>query len=142
MTRHVHEIHYDVESTDGYVESWTIRSSMLVWSPRVEKCSISHQHIKCEICGSKHLKKNTKRRLRTHENVVSKDKIECSFDGCNLTFSTGDFVEGDDQFQSRPRGASCMPVELALQRELAYRAKMQVQKKNSTSDLKPVVPLE
>ncbi|KAI3818222.1 hypothetical protein L1987_12025 [Smallanthus sonchifolius] len=111
-----------------------------------------HQHITCEICGIKQLKKNIKRHLRTHEKVVSKDKIKCSFDGCNLTFSTssnlqqhvkaahfqekpyvysisgcgmrfsfkhvrdnheksgrhvytlGDFVEGDDQFQSRPRG--------------------------------------
>ncbi|KAK1413737.1 hypothetical protein QVD17_35517 [Tagetes erecta] len=112
----------------------------------------SHQHITCEICGIKQLKKNIKRHLRTHEKVVSIDKIKCSFDGCNLTFSTssnlqqhikaahfqqkpyacsisscgmrfsfkhvrdnheksgrhvytlGDFVEGDDQFQSRPRG--------------------------------------
>ncbi|MFS8021809.1 hypothetical protein Hanom_Chr16g01431851 [Helianthus anomalus] len=88
--------------------TWIIRSSMLVWSPDVEKCSSIYasklrkstksltstnvkclkvhlqschqQHITCEICGNK----NIKRHLRTHENVVSKDKI----DGCNLTFST------------------------------------------------------
>lgn len=47
-----------------------------------------HQHITCEICGIKQLKKNIKRHLRTHEKVVSKDKIKCSFEGCHLTFST------------------------------------------------------
>ncbi|XP_024960641.1 transcription factor IIIA-like [Cynara cardunculus var. scolymus] len=111
-----------------------------------------HQHINCEICGSKQLRKNIKRHLRTHEEVVSDQRIKCSFDGCDLTFSTGsnlrqhvksahfqqkpfvcsipgcemrfsfkhvrdkheksglhvytlgDFVEADEQFQSRPRG--------------------------------------
>nr|GEX25611.1 transcription factor IIIA [Tanacetum cinerariifolium] len=47
----------------------------------------SHQHINCEICGSKQLKKNIKRHLQTHDKVVSKERIICSFDGCNLTFS-------------------------------------------------------
>ncbi|KVH97708.1 transcription factor IIIA-like [Cynara cardunculus var. scolymus] len=47
-----------------------------------------HQHISCEICGSKQLKKNIKRHLRTHDKVVSKERIKCSFNGCNLTFST------------------------------------------------------
>lgn len=48
-----------------------------------------HQHINCEICGSKQLRKNIKRHLRTHEEVVSNQRIKCSFDGCDLTFSTG-----------------------------------------------------
>ncbi|XP_022020765.1 transcription factor IIIA [Helianthus annuus] len=113
-----------------------------------------HQHIICEICGVKQLKKNMKRHLRTHEEDVSKERTKCSFDGCNLTFSTdsnlrqhikashlqekpyvcsisgcgmsfsfkhvrdnheksgkhvytvGDFVEADDEFQSRPRGGA------------------------------------
>lgn len=47
-----------------------------------------HQHINCEICGSKQLKKNIKRHLRTHEKVVSEERIKCTFDGCDLTFST------------------------------------------------------
>lgn len=49
---------------------------------------VFHQHISCEICGSKQLKKNIKRHLRTHNKVVSKERTKCSFDGCNLTFST------------------------------------------------------
>ncbi|KAJ0431123.1 putative transcription factor C2H2 family [Helianthus annuus] len=127
-----------------------------------------HQHVTCEICGSKHLKKNIKRHLRTHENIASKDKIQCSFDGCSLTFSKssnlqqhvkaahfqekpyvcsisgcgmrfsfkhvrdnheksgrhvytlGDFVEGDDEFRSRPRGGvkRKLPVKIdALMRK-------------------------
>nr|XP_043624064.1 transcription factor IIIA-like [Erigeron canadensis] len=111
-----------------------------------------HQHINCEICGSKQFKRNIKRHLRTHEKVVPKERIKCSFDGCSLTFSTnsnlrqhvkaahlqekpfecsfsgcgmrfsfkhvrdnheksgrhvytqGDFLKGDEQFLSRPRG--------------------------------------
>ncbi|XP_071736520.1 transcription factor IIIA-like [Rutidosis leptorrhynchoides] len=47
-----------------------------------------HQHINCEICGSKQLKKNIKRHLRTHDEAASKERIKCSFDRCHLTFST------------------------------------------------------
>lgn len=47
-----------------------------------------HQYINCEICGGKQLKKNIKRHLRTHEKDVSKERIRCSFEECDLTFST------------------------------------------------------
>ncbi|KAK4803616.1 hypothetical protein SAY86_003433 [Trapa natans] len=50
----------------------------------------THQYINCEICGTKHLKKNIKRHLRTHETKPSRDTglIECYFPGCQHTFST------------------------------------------------------
>ncbi|XP_010428060.1 PREDICTED: transcription factor IIIA [Camelina sativa] len=46
-----------------------------------------HQHINCEICGSKHLKKNIKRHLRTHEEDSSPGEFKCEVDGCSSTFS-------------------------------------------------------
>ncbi|KAK1431027.1 hypothetical protein QVD17_14222 [Tagetes erecta] len=122
-----------------------------------------HQHINCDICGSKQLKKNIKRHLRTHEEVVYKERIKCSYEGCNLTFSTvsnlkqhikaahlqekpfvcsiagcgmsfsykhvrdnheksgkhvytmGDFVEADDDFESRPRGGMKRKLPAAIE---------------------------
>ncbi|KAI8549640.1 hypothetical protein RHMOL_Rhmol06G0040600 [Rhododendron molle] len=47
-----------------------------------------HQHITCEICGTKQLKKNIKRHLRIHEPVGSSDRIKCDFKGCLHTFSS------------------------------------------------------
>lgn len=47
-----------------------------------------HQHVTCEVCGSKQLKKNMKRHLRGHDTECSSDKIICEFDGCGHTFST------------------------------------------------------
>ncbi|CAA0330394.1 unnamed protein product [Arabidopsis thaliana] len=46
-----------------------------------------HQHINCEICGSKHLKKNIKRHLRTHDEDSSPGEIKCEVEGCSSTFS-------------------------------------------------------
>lgn len=48
-----------------------------------------HQKIDCEICGSKQLRKNMKRHLRTHDGGESSStRIKCDFEGCHQTFST------------------------------------------------------
>ncbi|KAJ4713555.1 Transcription factor IIIA [Melia azedarach] len=47
-----------------------------------------HQHITCEICGTKQLRKNIKRHLRTHEASGSPERIKCMFKGCRHSFST------------------------------------------------------
>ncbi|XP_072955065.1 transcription factor IIIA [Typha angustifolia] len=46
-----------------------------------------HQHIHCEICGTKQLKKNFKRHQRMHEGANVAERIKCSFQGCQYTFS-------------------------------------------------------
>uniref|UniRef100_A0A0V0HA52 Putative ovule protein n=1 Tax=Solanum chacoense TaxID=4108 RepID=A0A0V0HA52_SOLCH len=51
----------------------------------IESC---HQHIVCEICGTKQLKKNIKRHLRTHEEGPISERIKCEFQDCPHTFST------------------------------------------------------
>ncbi|PON82344.1 TFIIH C1-like domain containing protein [Trema orientale] len=47
-----------------------------------------HQHITCEVCGTKQLKKNLKRHLRTHEEKGPVESIKCMYKGCDHTFST------------------------------------------------------
>ncbi|CAL9027885.1 unnamed protein product [Prunus brigantina] len=48
-----------------------------------------HQHITCEICGTKKLKRNIERHLYTHEGGhASVEMIKCSYKGCLHTFST------------------------------------------------------
>ena len=47
-----------------------------------------HQHITCEICGTKQLRRNIKRHLQIHEDTVSLERVKCHYDGCLHTFST------------------------------------------------------
>ncbi|GFP83789.1 transcription factor iiia [Phtheirospermum japonicum] len=47
-----------------------------------------HQHIICDKCGTKQLKKNFKRHIRMHEEEVSSESIKCSVEGCLRSFST------------------------------------------------------
>lgn len=47
-----------------------------------------HQRVPCDICGSQQLRKNMKRHLRTHEEKTVTERIKCSFERCNKTFST------------------------------------------------------
>ncbi|XP_068337901.1 transcription factor IIIA-like isoform X2 [Pyrus communis] len=129
-----------------------------------------HQHVTCEICGSKKLKRNIKRHLLTHKGgAPSVERIRCSYKGCLHTFSTksnltqhvkavhledkpfacsfsgcgmrfaykhvrdnhektrrhvyayGDFIEADEQFQSRPRGGlkrKCPTIEMLLRKRV------------------------
>ncbi|KAM0974625.1 transcription factor IIIA-like isoform X1 [Malus sylvestris] len=135
-----------------------------------------HQHVTCEICGSKKLKRNIKRHLLTHKGgAPSVERIKCSYKGCLHTFSTksnltqhvkavhledkpfacsfsgcgmrfaykhvrdnhektgrhvyayGDFVEADEQFQSRPRGGrkrKCPTIEMLLRKRVTPPAQL------------------
>ena len=51
----------------------------------IESC---HQYVTCHTCGSKQLKKNIKRHLRTHEADRPSEVFKCEFKGCGSTFSS------------------------------------------------------
>ncbi|KAJ9679524.1 hypothetical protein PVL29_021444 [Vitis rotundifolia] len=81
-------------------------------------------------CGTKQLRKNIKRHLRTHKSGCSSEGIRCHFKGCLHTFSTktrchvythGDLEELDEQFRQRPRGGrkrKSPPVEALLRKRV------------------------
>ncbi|XP_011628585.1 transcription factor IIIA [Amborella trichopoda] len=48
----------------------------------------NHRYVPCEVCGSRQLKKNMKRHLRTHDNKVSIERIKCPVRGCCHIFTT------------------------------------------------------
>lgn len=52
-----------------------------------------HQYVVCDECGTKHLKKNIKRHMRSHEGGLSSGRINCGVKGCSLTFSTVSLVQ-------------------------------------------------
>ncbi|XP_074306816.1 transcription factor IIIA-like [Silene latifolia] len=47
-----------------------------------------HQYIICEVCGSKHLRKNYKRHLQSHDDDGSSEVLNCNFEGCDHSFTT------------------------------------------------------
>ncbi|KAH9611997.1 hypothetical protein KSS87_000029 [Heliosperma pusillum] len=47
-----------------------------------------HQYIICEVCGSKHLRKNYKRHLSSHDDDCSSEILKCNFEGCDHSFTT------------------------------------------------------
>ncbi|CAI0419081.1 unnamed protein product [Linum tenue] len=59
-----------------------------------EKClrahiQTAHRYMNCEICGSKQLRKNIKRHMRSHEaGSETTERVACHHEGCSLTFSS------------------------------------------------------
>jgi len=70
----------------------------------VQSC---HQYITCEICGTKQLKKNIKRHLRSHDTGVALERIKCDFQGCPHTFSTVSYLVVKSQCCCREVSVLC-----------------------------------
>ena len=46
-----------------------------------------HQHVQCDICGTKQLKKNFQRHHRMHEGSCVTERVKCHFEDCKCSFS-------------------------------------------------------
>ncbi|XP_060673183.1 transcription factor IIIA isoform X2 [Ziziphus jujuba] len=55
--------------------------------PGCMKPFTNEQCLTCEICGTKQLRKNIKRHLRTHDTKDSTERVKCNYKGCDHTFS-------------------------------------------------------
>ncbi|KAM7495850.1 hypothetical protein LguiA_020264 [Lonicera macranthoides] len=127
-------------SKPGYMKYFTNEQYL---RDHLQSC---HQHITCEICGTKQLKRNIKRHPRTHEprpSVETEKHIKavhfeqkpfsCSIPGCGMRFSfkheksgchlftQGDFEESDEQFCSRPRGGckrTCPAIDTLVRKRV------------------------
>uniref|UniRef100_A0A2N9IQ50 C2H2-type domain-containing protein n=1 Tax=Fagus sylvatica TaxID=28930 RepID=A0A2N9IQ50_FAGSY len=88
MKRHVNEFHIKLDSVEALCcEPGCMKyfANDQCLKAHIQSC---HQHITCEICGTKQLKRNIKRHLRIHEDKVSLERIKCHYNGCLHTFST------------------------------------------------------
>ncbi|XP_012442878.1 transcription factor IIIA isoform X3 [Gossypium raimondii] len=107
---------------------------------RSHESGVASERIKCDFGGCLHTF-STKSNLRQHVKAVHEElkPFACSFSGCGMRFSykhvrdnheksalhvyvPGDFIESDEQFQSRPRGGrkrTCPTVEMLIRKRVA-----------------------
>eukprot|EP01018_Ginkgo_biloba_P006629 Gb_35789 [translate_table: standard] len=81
----------DVHSSLDYVEVICCEPGCLKYFTNAEALKehvrLNHRHIKCEICGRQHLKKEIKRHMRSHESQPSVKRIQCHFEGCMHSYA-------------------------------------------------------
>ncbi|CAN6326519.1 unnamed protein product [Urochloa humidicola] len=46
-----------------------------------------HQHVQCDVCGTKQLKRNFKRHRQVHEGSCVTERVKCCFEDCESSFS-------------------------------------------------------
>ncbi|KDP43419.1 hypothetical protein JCGZ_16706 [Jatropha curcas] len=88
VKRHVEELHIKLESVEAICAEPGCMQHFSNIQCLTAHIHSFHRYITCEICGTKQLKKNIKRHLRTHEATgVLKKRIKCHFKDCDRTFS-------------------------------------------------------